>query len=244
LAALYVGPPYSDLLIVAVCAVAGWEWARMCRHGRWDWVVGLVVGFVVLAVGFGILGYYALAGWSIAVGALAVGFAPGRVAQADAAWLGLGVVYIAGAGLAFLWLRQEPESGRAVVLWLVAVVWSTDVGAYFAGRLIGGPKLAPGISPKKTWSGLGGGVAAAVAAGLAASWWLTMGPIILGLASAVLAIVAQLGDLLESGLKRRYGFKDSSALIPGHGGLLDRIDGLLSAVLVLGGMDWLMGAVR
>jgi phosphatidate cytidylyltransferase len=125
--------------------------------------------------------------------------------------------------------------GRDLVIWLLLVIWATDIGAYFAGRSIGGPKLAPRISPKKTWAGLFGGmVAAAAVAGLAGIWLDDFKPSLWNLLLAmVLAVVSQIGDLLESHLKRRYDAKDSSNLIPGHGGVLDRTDGLMAASLML-----------
>jgi phosphatidate cytidylyltransferase len=134
--------------------------------------------------------------------------------------------------VAFLALRDLPH-GMQLVFWLVIVVVATDVFAYLTGRSIGGPKLAPRISPGKTWSGLAGGVAAAVilgalAAGLGGWGWLQG-----GLFAGILALVAQSGDLFESFIKRRAGVKDSGHLIPGHGGMLDRLDGYLFAVPTL-----------
>jgi phosphatidate cytidylyltransferase len=113
------------------------------------------------------------------------------------------------------------------VLVLLLIVWATDIAAYLAGRLIGGPKLAPAISPGKTWSGAAGGLAGALVVAVVASpgaWGLAM--------AAVLSVVSQMGDLMESGIKRHYGVKDSGKLIPGHGGLLDRLDGVLTAAPV------------
>lgn len=125
-------------------------------------------------------------------------------------------------------LRFEPEVGRALVFWLVATIAATDIGAYFAGRAIGGPKLAPRISPHKTWAGLIGGVVLAGVTGLIAAQ-LTARPMLpMAIAGALVAPVAQLGDLSESWIKRRMGVKDSGTLIPGHGGLLDRLDGYLT----------------
>jgi phosphatidate cytidylyltransferase len=157
----------------------------------------------------------------------------------------LGIVYVLSALVALLWLRHQPGSGRETVLWVVAVVWATDIGAYFLGKLAGGVKLAPRISPGKTWSGLIGGMCwaavASAAMGLAFEQGATFGLAAIGV---VLAIVAQMGDLLESAAKRDAGVKDSGHLIPGHGGLLDRIDGLVAVLvavalarLVMGG-DW------
>ena len=150
--------------------------------------------------------------------------------------LALGVLYCGLPALALEVLRRQ-EDGILLTLWVLALVWACDIGAYFAGRTIGGPKLAPAISPNKTWAGLVGGVIAAGAfgfilythAGLA--WHLAA-------ASLILAVLAQLGDLYESGLKRRAGVKDSGNVLPGHGGVLDRLDGLVpvapvAALLVL-----------
>jgi phosphatidate cytidylyltransferase len=127
------------------------------------------------------------------------------------------------------------------MIFLLAVVWSSDIGAYLAGRLIGGPKLAPRISPGKTWSGAAGGVAAVLAVGVAAAalWPVPAAPVVA--AAAVLGVAAQAGDLLESAVKRHFGVKDSGRLIPGHGGLLDRLDGLMAAGLVAGAWIWLTG---
>ena len=117
-----------------------------------------------------------------------------------------------------------------MVLWILAVVWSVDIGAYFAGRGFGGPKLAPAISPNKTWAGLFGGAAAAGAVSAAAVPWLGRPLIIMVLFGIILAVISQAGDLLESWCKRRFGVKDSSHIIPGHGGILDRVDGLLAVL--------------
>lgn len=147
-----------------------------------------------------------------------------------------GVLYAGLPVLALLLIRDQPR-GLLFGFWTLALVWMCDIGAYFAGRAIGGPRLAPEISPNKTWAGLAGGViaASALAAVLHATWGL---PWRLTLATPALAIASQGGDLFESWLKRRAGVKDSGSLLPGHGGLLDRLDGLvpvapLAAVLVM-----------
>ena len=148
--------------------------------------------------------------------------------------------------IAFLWLRALPGDGLGLVVWLVLAVWFTDAGGYFFGRSIGGPKLAPRISPNKTWAGLGGGVLLAVVWSCVWLVWLggrdLMPAIGAGLA---IAILAQIGDLTVSAVKRRFGVKDTGALIPGHGGVLDRLDGMLltgpaaAIVLVLSGKGWI-----
>jgi phosphatidate cytidylyltransferase len=146
------------------------------------------------------------------------------------AWLRVaGVPYVGLAAAALVWLRFDPTAGRQNVLFLVLMVWASDIGAYVVGRFAGGPKLAPSISPGKTWSGAIGGVAAAVAVASTMAGG-PAGPVVL--VAIALSIVSQLGDLLESALKRRFGVKDSGRLIPGHGGLLDRLDGMLTAAPV------------
>jgi phosphatidate cytidylyltransferase len=117
-------------------------------------------------------------------------------------------------------------------MWLMLVVWATDSFAYFAGRIIGGPKLAPRLSPKKTWAGLLGGMAGAAVISTGYALYYLPNWVALALAAAALAVVAQLGDIFESALKRRYGVKDSGTLIPGHGGVLDRVDGLVTVGVV------------
>ncbi len=164
-----------------------------------------------------------------------------QMARRDAAELLAGLAYAGLAVLALASLRALPGVGRPAMIFLLAVVWSSDIGAYLAGRLIGGPKLAPRISPGKTWSGAAGGVAAVLAVGVAAAalWPVPAAPVVA--AAAVLGVAAQAGDLLESAVKRHFGVKDSGRLIPGHGGLLDRLDGLMAAGLVAGAWIWLTG---
>lgn len=157
-------------------------------------------------------------------------------------WMLLGLVYVILPCVALIWLRQTPEIGRHVVFWLFCAVWATDTGAYVAGRSIGGPKLIPRISPNKTWAGLlGGMVSAGIAGGLVASLDPAMPALTLAALAALVAVVAQAGDFMESAVKRYFGAKDSSQLIPGHGGVLDRLDGLLFAAPFIAAWDLLSG---
>ena len=147
----------------------------------------------------------------------------------------LGIAYSLLAVLGLLWLRHQPADGRETIVWIVAVIWATDIGGYVVGRAAGGAKLAPRISPGKTWSGLVGGMAWAALASAGCAWAFGLGHTIsLALVGAGLAVVGQLGDLLESAAKRQAGVKDSGTLIPGHGGLLDRVDGLMAILVVVG----------
>ncbi len=150
--------------------------------------------------------------------------------------------YSIAAVLALLWLRHQPSFGRETILWIVACVWATDIGAYFVGSLAGGAKLAPTISPGKTWSGLVGGMCFAAVASAACGLAFDAGDTpTLALTGIAIAAVAQAGDLFESAAKRRAGVKDSGRLIPGHGGLLDRIDGLIAALVTVAAMRLAIG---
>ncbi|MBF0560435.1 MAG: phosphatidate cytidylyltransferase [Alphaproteobacteria bacterium] len=151
-----------------------------------------------------------------------------RMCRRHPGWLVVGALYIGAPVAALLWLRAV--AGMETVFWLFVVVWATDIAAYLVGRLVGGPLLAPAISPKKTWSGAVGGITAAVAVGYGTAAVLhTSGVVVIMLASVGVSIIAEAGDLLESKMKRRFGVKDSGRIIPGHGGVLDRVDGLLTA---------------
>ena len=155
-------------------------------------------------------------------------------------WLGLGLLYIGLATWAMLWLRQGPD-GFANLFFLLPVVWASDIGAYATGRVLRGPKLAPTISPGKTWSGAAGGVLASALVGAAIAGGLAGDPARAAAIAAVLAVVSQIGDLGESWAKRHFGVKDSGNLIPGHGGLFDRLDGLMAASFVAVGLSALAG---
>ncbi len=248
LLAVYAGPPYSDALFAVAGGAAAWEWVRLCQSqsldhgGSWDWAAGLAAASVSLSLFAAAVGLLDAALWLTAAGAMAVLLWVARSGrEGDSAWSALGVVYIASAFLSFQWLLGQPEDGIWAAFWLIILVWGTDVGAYFAGRAIGGPKLMPTVSPKKTWAGLAGGMIVAAGVSAGAAWLGDGGALRLAAAGAALAIVAQLGDLLESGLKRRVGAKDSGNLIPGHGGILDRIDGFLAVSLVYGGIRMMAG---
>lgn len=153
----------------------------------------------------------------------------------------LGVLYVALPPIALVLLREDPQYGIAAIIWVMVAVWMADTLAYFAGRIIGGPKLAPRLSPKKTWAGLGGAMAgsALAAVGVALALGLPSVGILAALAAA-LAVVEQGGDLFKSAMKRHYGVKDSGRLIPGHGGVIDRVDGLVAVAMAAA----LIGALR
>ena len=229
LAAIHVGGAAFLALLALVVVGLAWEWDRLCG-GRPGWPAAALG-----ATGLGTLGAVALGRPELSPGIAAAGtlaslLVAHLVARPHPRWLALGALAIALPAAALLWLRADPDWGRATVLWLVLVVVATDIGAYAAGRAIGGPHLAPRTSPHKTWAGLAGGMAAAALTSGAVAWaadapWLVLA----GVLGALLAVVAQAGDLAESAAKRRFGVKDTSTLIPGHGGLFDRLDGVLAA---------------
>jgi phosphatidate cytidylyltransferase len=147
------------------------------------------------------------------------------------AWYVGGFLYALAAAVSLLWIRDRAYDGLALVLWIFLIVWGTDIGAYFTGRRIGGPKLAPAISPGKTWAGFYGGVVAATLVGGAWAAFAGLHPVVLLLAP-LFAVAAQGGDLFESWMKRRAGVKDSGRWLPGHGGVFDRLDGLLPVAIL------------
>lgn len=232
---IWLGAEAWTALVAAAVAVLAWEWVRLCGFSTRR-LPGFAVPLCVLAAGtvavagfepwaLGLLGLGAVATWWLAE--------PPRPARraAPAAWLAFGVVYIGLAGVALIHLRGDAGAGLANVLFLFAVVWASDIGAYMAGRALGGPKLAPAVSPNKTWSGAAGGLLSSVTAGLIAAYVMQGPGPGMGAAAvaALLGILTQAGDLFESWIKRRFHVKDTSSLIPGHGGLLDRLDGVLAA---------------
>ena len=221
--------------LLLVVAGGAWEWSRLAGLSPAPAYAAAATGSLAVVLGSGgALGEgFAWVGvaWWLAAFVAVVRFrgparAPARPARALAGWL---VLVPAGAALAEVHARPD---GPALAMTLLAVVWAADTGAWFTGRRFGRTRLAPRVSPGKTWEGVAGGVAAAAAAGAAAAWWLGL-PLPDLLLAAVLASGASVvGDLYESLCKRRAGVKDSGRLLPGHGGLLDRIDGLTAAAPV------------
>jgi phosphatidate cytidylyltransferase len=148
-------------------------------------------------------------------------------------WSYLGIFYVAFPGMALVVLRQDAVYGFGAILWVFLIVWAADILAYFSGRIVGGPRLAPRISPKKTWAGLAGAIIGSAFASFLVGHFMGLGRVWpLAVLAGALAIVEQAGDLFESLLKRHHGVKDSGRLIPGHGGVIDRVDGLIFVAVV------------
>ena len=238
------GWPFACLVGLAVVLMA-LEWRQLTDArfggGGGDLAGISVAGLGLLVVVLAASGLPSEALIALLGGALAAGLVAWRLG-APPLWIGLGAAYLALPALALIWLRGLPQLGLQIVIWLLVVVWTTDILAYLVGRNVGGPRLAPSISPGKTWSGLCGGVLAAALAGAVTAWAAGSERLLHGAGlGGLLAVVSQIGDLIESALKRRAGVKDSGTLIPGHGGVLDRLDGLVLAAPVLALLGLIFG---
>jgi phosphatidate cytidylyltransferase len=230
-AAIWFGWPWLPLLTAVAAAVMAWEWGRLCREGHFGQTGIVLVGVVLATVAAAAFASPVLALGTALLGAGIVFWAARKKRDLEPQWAAFGALWVALPCTCLLWLARDGPTGRATLLWALAVVWATDTGAYAIGRTFGGPRLAPRWSPRKTWAGLAGGTVCAGLTGWVTAGWLGVSPASpLVLVSAGLAIVGQFGDLAESLAKRRFGVKDSSGLIPGHGGLLDRLDGLLAVM--------------
>ena len=234
------------ILIILCAGLLGREWARLCGalpHLRTGWV--LPIGLMVLLTGAVLADSLSGAGIaSVGLAVLLLALTVGNIGQKGAIWLAVGVAAILPAGLSLVWMRAQEPDGFNLIIWLMAVVWAADSGAYVVGRTVGGPKLAPRISPSKTWSGLGGGLTAAGLVGGVTALLIGGQFLMAAIAGMLVGAASGLGDLFESHVKRQFKVKDSGGLIPGHGGVLDRLDSLLAAApvtaaLYLVGWRWL-----
>lgn len=233
--------PFAVMVGIVVVAMS-WEWSRLVRgpsiavdeasSATQRFLAGVDAALIVhaltvggttalAAMGFSALAIAILLAGTVIVTALTLGEHP--------LLSGLGVLYCGLPAIALLWLRASPELGFEAVVFVVLTVAITDTAAFASGRTIGGPKLAPRLSPNKTWSGLIGGIGTAALVAAAFAYALDFSPLTLGVSGLVMGLLAQAGDLGESALKRSFGVKDASNLIPGHGGFMDRMDGLVTA---------------
>ena len=221
---------------VFAAAIAGcifWEWTEMSRAAidRRH----LVIAWIMLAATLTVVVIGGSASMALSLlGVSAIVLLVDGYLQKMSAWGVAGLLYAALSGISLAYLRGDDSNGLVAVLFLFAIVWATDILAFFVGRAMGGPKLAPAISPGKTWSGAIGGTLAGTGAGVFAAWsagsgrWAELAAVALAI-----SVVSQSGDLFESWVKRCHGVKDSGALIPGHGGVMDRADGLVAAAVAL-----------
>ncbi|MGH7005724.1 MAG: phosphatidate cytidylyltransferase, partial [Alphaproteobacteria bacterium] len=241
-AAVILGPPFLPIFIGAMAVVMAWEWTRVTRGSGFGSAGAMLMLLLVAAVAAAAWGRFLWA-FALVAAALPAVYAASRCErQRNAGALAAGALYIGVPALALLWLYARPEIGRALVVWLISIVIAADIAAYFIGRAVGGPKLAPRVSPGKTWSGAAGGVAGAVLAGLVLGIALELArPIVLAAAAVVFAIISQIGDLLESRVKRAFRVKDASGILPGHGGMMDRVDGIVAVLAAAALAIWIGG---
>ncbi|MDO8874939.1 MAG: phosphatidate cytidylyltransferase [Pseudolabrys sp.] len=224
----YVGYwPFALFWAIAAIAIL-WEWTTLVSGRSNHLVFSSCAGALVVA---GILVFQARPLTAISIVGLGALTAAILAPRQQRAWLAGGVVYAGALLLSAIVLRGDAWLGFVALVLLFAVVWTTDIFGYFAGRAIGGPKLMPSVSPKKTWSGaIAGAVGAMIVAALVAKLF-GVGVLALAGLALVLSVVSQAGDLFESSIKRRFGAKDASGLIPGHGGVMDRLDGFWAAAV-------------
>jgi phosphatidate cytidylyltransferase len=242
LAAVWAGGRWVLAMVLLAAAVMGGEWGAMAARGRFGATAALIpMTGLAAAAALGLGAGPATACLVAAVGALLVLVAAVASRQGEPLWAAAGTFWIALGVTAFLVLATLPEKVHETVLWLLAAVWANDIAAYGVGRAVGGPKLAPRLSPNKTWAGFIGGVAAAGLIGALCALASGADPAALAGVSLLLGVAGQLGDLAESWAKRHFGVKDSGRLIPGHGGLLDRVDGLLAASVLAGAATLVAG---
>jgi phosphatidate cytidylyltransferase len=230
LGAAYLGGwPFAVLWGLAAMVVL-WEWNSLVAGSDQRIVLTTGGASLALAIALVLTGHLLAAVIVLAISTLGVAsLAPAK----RRTWIAAGVPYAGALGVAPIVLRSDNGEGFLAIIFLFAVVWTTDIAAYFAGRAIGGRKLMPRVSPNKTWSGAIGGTLAAVVVALAlAKVTALTGLFAIAMLAVILSICAQGGDLFESFLKRRFGAKDSGHLIPGHGGLMDRLDGFVTASVV------------
>jgi phosphatidate cytidylyltransferase len=227
LAATWAGGVWFTLLVAVLGVAIAHEWSAILHEGdpkRFVLHVAAAISGALLPSEAGIMP---------ALVFLAVLFAIALIVDAGdrrlSWWNSLGIPYIGLPAVALVVLRADPLFGMKAIFWLLSIVWASDTAAYFAGRLIGGPKLAPVISPNKTWAGATGALAGSVIIGALLGYALVGAALAPAILAVVLSIIAQAGDLLKSALKRQHGLKDSGTLIPGHGGILDRVDGVVAA---------------
>jgi phosphatidate cytidylyltransferase len=228
-AVAYVGG--WPFLVLCVLGSAGilWEWTRLVANESDPRILSPGWAGLLAAAAFVGINKPGLAGTVLLIAAVLAGLAEVRGLLERRIWAAGGVIYASVAFLGPALLRRDPELGFTAFLYLAVTVWMTDILAYVVGRTVGGPLLWPRVSPNKTWSGAAGGLAGGVAGGTLLAYASGLDGLPAGIVAFVLSALAQAGDFFESAVKRRFNVKDTSRLIPGHGGLMDRLDGFLVA---------------
>lgn len=239
LGCLFAGVWPFAILTWLIALAMSWEWGRLVRgHDGIDATYVIHAGAVTLAIALTAVGYVAFGLLASLLGALAIL----ALARARPTYLSaVGVPYCAWPAIHLVWLRQSEPDGAIAVLFLFAIVWASETAAFLAGRTFGGARLWPSVSPNKTWTGTFAGMLAAVITAVFFAAVVTSAPLVLmAVSGLMLAVVATVGDLAASALKRGHGVKDTSDLIPGHGGVMDRMDGIAAVAIVAGLAAWIL----
>ena len=234
LVAVYFGGAVYSALVAFMVVIMCFEWARMIFGAGHGLPFSVLAFCGAVAIASASAGEYGIGYLSCILAGVAI-LMFRQYSRSQRFWGAFGAIYFLAPSIALLWIRAEVENGRGVTLMLFAIVWAADSGAYGLGRIVGGPRLSPVLSPAKTWSGAVGGAAMGALAGVIAA------PIVfpdaampsMGLIGASLGLASILGDMCESGFKRYFGVKDMSGFIPGHGGVLDRLDGMIFATTAM-----------
>ncbi len=234
LAAIYVGGAVFAAIVAFAVIVMAYEWARMVEGRDFTRTFFALAAGGAVALALAAAGRYGFA-FAACAGAGALSAIATMPAAKRPAWAAFGAAYILAPSVALIWLRNDVPEGRALTLMLFLIVWGADSGGYFAGKLVGGPRMSPAISPAKTWAGaVGGLILGAISAMVTAKLlWTDALLANYALIGGSLGLASILGDMAESAFKRVFGVKDSSNLIPGHGGFLDRLDGMIFATTAM-----------
>ena len=246
----YLGYPYFNWLVGICSVLIAWEYAHVVSSGKLDYAgkvltLGLVLAVMLASTSKLIFALISLGAMAVII--LCIDLAKkfvsrvktkspekGNLIYLRSLWIAAGGIYMGGSCVGLVWIRSDLDNGLIVVLWMLLLVWASDCGAYAVGRIVGGPKLAPKISPNKTWAGLAGCIiSAGIAGAIVAQRTVIENFYEFIVLSGLIGLVSQMGDLLESAFKRYHGVKDSGNLIPGHGGVLDRVDALLAAIIAV-----------
>ncbi len=234
MAAIYAGGRYFAAMVAFAAIIMIFEWTRMverCEFSTRFYTLSLGAALALFAAASGA---YALAFMISALAGVAAFILAKRTKSGLGFWPAMATAYILWPTIALIWLRFEVENARGLTLFLFAVVWAADSGAFFFGKFLGGPKISYALSPSKTWAGIAGGIAGGAILAIAARPLIGVDSLLFAaLCGGFLGAMSVLGDLAESGLKRNFGLKDISGLIPGHGGALDRLDGMIFATIAM-----------
>ena len=242
LSSLYFGSPYAEILMLVIAAILSKEWCRLV--GLNSLIAAVVFGTIIVGAMLACVysGYWAQISLVIVVLAVTAYFFGISMERQSLRWLAIGLPYIYFPIMSILWVLYSMDAGDVVVISMFALIATNDTCAYFSGKTFQGPKLAPSISPGKTWSGVAGGLIGVCLLGFTVAYYLDLAPLLMAALACCVGVLANLGDLFESGIKRHFGVKDTGTIIPGHGGVLDRLDSVMMTAPIVMLLLWMSSA--